>query len=306
MIRRADAHEVARRPLRQQRRRVRKHLVHELRRLADGEAADRVARQIHLHEPRGVPAAQILVHAALHDAEKPLLRRCHRALAPFRPALRALRRALRVLVVRGIRHALIERHDDIRAEAHLHLHRHLRRKELLRAVDMRAERHAFLRDLAQIAEAEHLEPAAVREDCTIPVHELVQAARLADELHTGPQEQMIRIRENDASTEILELIRRNALHRRLRADRHENRRLEAAVRRVDDSRTRARTLVLRDELISNCWSQETTSLSIKIHNIYDSTFRKERKGFPRRFTFRAYRARSSPSRTRTSARPAAS
>lgn len=48
----------------------------------------------------------------------------------------------------------------------------------------------------------------------------------------GPQEQVVRIAENDLGAHIVEFFRRQRLDRRLRADRHEHGRLEGAVRRA--------------------------------------------------------------------------
>ena len=109
-------------------------------------------------------------------------------------------------MIGGIRNALVERHDDVRAECALHLHRHLGREEFLRPVNMRAKRRPLLGDLAQIAEAEHLKSSAVREDRTVPVHEVMQSARLPHELHSGTQEEMIGIAEDDPRAEITQLI----------------------------------------------------------------------------------------------------
>ena len=109
-------------------------------------------------------------------------------------------------MVGRIRNALVKRHDDIRAERALHLHRHLGREEFLRPVNMRAERRPLLGDLAQVAEAEHLKSSAVREDRTVPVHEAMQSARLTHKLHSGAQEEMIGIAEDDPRAEITQLI----------------------------------------------------------------------------------------------------
>ena len=48
-----------------------------------------------------------------------------------------------------------------------------------RAVDMRAEAHAFFRDLAQLRQRHHLEAAGIGEDRAVPRHEFVQAAQPA-------------------------------------------------------------------------------------------------------------------------------
>ena len=51
-----------------------------------------------------------------------------------------------------------------------------------RAVEVRLERHAVGVDLARVAQAEHLEAAAVGQNGAIPGHEAVQPAQVADSL----------------------------------------------------------------------------------------------------------------------------
>ena len=105
----------------------------------------------------------------------------------FRPARRAFRRLLGVLVVRRIRDAFIKRHRDIRPEIHLRARRHFRRQKLLGSVDMGTEIHAFLFDLAHRAQAEYLEPAAVGEHRARPLHKLMQAPGRFNQFRTGTQ-----------------------------------------------------------------------------------------------------------------------
>ena len=114
---------------------------------------------------------------------------------------------------------------------------------------MRTEGHTLLRDLAQLAQGKDLEAAAVRENGAIPMHELMQAAGLLDELHAGAQEEVIGIGQDDARPQILQLIRRDALDGRLRAHGHENRRKEAPVRGMDNPRAGSRRLILPHQLI---------------------------------------------------------
>ena len=73
----ADAHHVAGLVRGQQRQHLGDHLQGQFARLADAEAADGVAVEVHLDEALGALAAQIAVHAALDDAEEALA---------FRPA----------------------------------------------------------------------------------------------------------------------------------------------------------------------------------------------------------------------------
>ena len=64
-----DAHQVLRPLGRQQRRRVRDHLVHTVGRLADAQPANRIAVEANLHRQPGTGLAELEVGSALHDAE---------------------------------------------------------------------------------------------------------------------------------------------------------------------------------------------------------------------------------------------
>ena len=109
---------------------------------------------------------------------------------------------------------------------------------------MGPERNTFFSDFAHLAQAEDLETAAVGQDSLFPVHEFMQSSRFFDQVVTGPQEQVIRIAENDLGAHIVEFFRRQRLDRRLRADRHEHGRLEGAVWRAQYSRAGAVTFGL--------------------------------------------------------------
>ncbi|MNW57827.1 hypothetical protein D3C74_356570 [compost metagenome] len=63
--------------------------------------------------------------------------------------------------------------------------------------------YAFLRDFAHLAEREHLEPAAIRQNGPVPVHEFMQSARLANDLVSWPQKEMVRIAQDDPSIHFL-------------------------------------------------------------------------------------------------------
>ena len=155
--------------------------------------------------------------------------------AALGPAARPLRRMEGVVVVRRVRDALVEGHGDIRIKGHLHVHRYFRRQEFLRAVQMRAEGYAFFRNLAHLPQAEYLKSAAVRQDSLLPVHKLVQAAGFLDQVFAGPQEQVIRIAQDDLGAHVVQLFRRQGLDRRLRAYGHKHRRLEGSVRSAQDA-----------------------------------------------------------------------
>jgi len=120
--------------------------------------------------------------------------------------------------------------DDVGAQRLLHLDGDLGREEVGRAVDRRAELDAGLGDLSELREAEHLEPAGVGQDRAVPAHEAMQPAELADEVVSGPEKQMVRVGEHDLGAGRAEVVGPERLHGGVRADRHEDRRLDDAVR----------------------------------------------------------------------------
>ena len=135
--------------------------------------------------------------------------------------------------------ALVEHHHDVAAQRQLDVDGRLRREHVAVAVEMRLEHHALFGDLAQPAQAEDLEAAGIGEDRPRPVHELVQPAEPPDRLVPRPQIQMIGVAENDLGVEIVDQIpRQQALDGGLRPDRHEHRRLDVAMRRVQYPRPR--------------------------------------------------------------------
>jgi hypothetical protein len=99
--------------------------------------------------------------------------------------------------VAGIGRALVEDHDDVRAQRALHRHGLLRPHEHRAAVHRRAEVHALLGDLAQLAEAEDLKAAGVGQDRPLPVHEAVQIAVAGDDLGAGARHQVKGVAEDD-------------------------------------------------------------------------------------------------------------
>ena len=104
---------------------------------------------------------------------------------------------------------------------------------------MRLEPRALVGDPAHAREAEHLIAAAVGEDRPVPGHEPVQPAAPRDQIVTGPQVQVIGVAQNDLGAERLEAVVERGLHRAARADRHERRRLDAAVRECEGTASRA-------------------------------------------------------------------
>src|SRR2546423_568567 len=104
---------------------------------------------------------------------------------------------------------------------------------------------AFLRDLAQFRQRKNLVAAAVGQDRSVPIHEAMQAADRPDHLEPWPDEQMIRISENDLRFEFPQLARTHRLHAALGADGHERRRLDYTVRCLQATATRFCVLIAR-------------------------------------------------------------
>src|SRR5262249_44091015 len=87
-------------------------------------------------------------------------------------------------------------------------------------------------------EAEHLIPAAVGENRLRPADEAMQPAAARDQVVAGPQVQVIGVAQQDLGAERFEVAMRDALHRALRPNRHEGRRLDFTVRRAQNAATR--------------------------------------------------------------------
>src|SRR5262249_41278948 len=93
-------------------------------------------------------------------------------------------------------------------------------------------------DLARRRQAIDLKAAAICEDWAAPAHEAVQAAHSCDEVRSGPQFKVIGVGKHDTGAGGRELVRCQALDGRLRADWHEYRRFDNAVRRMEPAAPR--------------------------------------------------------------------
>lgn len=101
---------------------------------------------------------------------------------------------------------------------------------MLRAVQVRPKRDTSVRYLAQIAEAEYLVAAGVRQDGVRPRHEPMQAAQAANQLMPWTQVEMISIRKNDLRAQRFQVLLCLGLYRGGGAHRHERRRLDRTMR----------------------------------------------------------------------------
>ena len=142
-----------------------------------------------------------------------------------RPPQRHLHRLPHPLPLRRILRALVERHNNVRAQPDLYLHRPLRTKKVRRPIQVRPERHSLLRHLPQIAKTENLKPARVGKDRPLPRHEAVQPAHPPHHLHPRPQIKMISVPQQNPDPQLLQQILRHTLNRPQSPHRHKHRRL---------------------------------------------------------------------------------
>ena len=155
--------------------------------------------------------------------------------AAHQPSQAPLTRIARVRFIRLTGNDVIELHDHVGAEVALDAHHRLRREAVLRAVDVTAELDAVLVDGAQRLQREHLEAAGVGEDRAVPAHEPVQPAeRRARARRRGAGADDRRWRGSSGADRVAGR-RVERLDRRERADGHERRRLDGAMRRHEDA-----------------------------------------------------------------------
>ena len=151
-------------------------------------------------------------------------------LAALGPAVGAVHRVLGGGVVAGIGGADVKGHHDIAAQRMLDIHADLRGNEAMAAVQMALESHAFFLDLADAGKGKYLKPAAVRQDGLGPGHELVQAARLADQVFAGAKVQVIGIGEHDLRADFQHFPGGHGLNGGHGAHGHIHGRMDIAVR----------------------------------------------------------------------------
>ena len=124
---------------------------------------------------------------------------------------------------------LVEGDRDVRAERLLDADRQLGREPMDRPIEVAAERDAVLVDDPQVAQRDDLEAARIGQDRAVPVHEPVQPAEPLDPVVPGPQVQVVRVGQDDRRARVADVVGRQGLDRRVRADGHELGRLDDAV-----------------------------------------------------------------------------
>ena len=180
--------------------------------------------------------AQFREHAALNDAEKRvgIFEAIEFLTAAPGPTKRQTHRIGRFLFGRGtiadhVRRAFVKLHHDVGIQNLLNLHRDFRRQKELVAIDGRSKAHAFLRNLAQLTKAKHLETARVGQNRAIPVHEAMQPTVRGNDIKPRAKPKMKRIAEDDLTAHAFELVRRHRLDGTVGTHGHEHRRLHHTV-----------------------------------------------------------------------------
>ena len=194
-------------------------VVHILGRFTDGKTADGIAIEVHFGDFLHMLDTELIECTALIDAEEQLIlidgigeavEPLHFVLTAFEPAHGACAGTCGIVIGSGILNAFIECHGDGRTEIRLDTHALLGAHEDFLAVVMRIEVDAFLLNLTQLCEGKDLKSAAVGKNGTLPVHELMKAAHLADDVIAGTQVEMVGIAQLDLTLEIDKLGGRNA------------------------------------------------------------------------------------------------
>ena len=203
--------------------------MHFLLGLAYGQSADGDAGRIERRDEFSGGSSKVRLNAALDDPKESLVAAAPGFDANFRPAVSPFHGEPAVFVVVGIG-ALVECHDDIRAEVLLDPDGALGREAVRRAIDVTLEGHAFIIDLAGLGKREDLETARIGEHGMRPAHEPVQTTQPGNDIIAGAQVEMIRVGEYERGTQFFDLCRRERLNRCLRANGCEDRCDEITVR----------------------------------------------------------------------------
>ena len=217
--------------------------VHILGGLTHGQTADGVALAGDLGDPLHMLHAQILVGAALVDAEEHLIlvdglgeavEAIHLGAATLQPADGTGGGLLDVLVGGGVLHALVKGHGDGRGQVGLDLHALLGAHENALTVDVGGELNALLGDLAERGQGEHLESAAIGEDRLGPVHEFVETAHIVNELVAGANVQVVGVGQLHLAVHVVQKLHGGyaALNGRAGTHVHENGSLNVTVNGV--------------------------------------------------------------------------
>ena len=95
---------------------------------------------------------------------------------------------------------------------------------------MRLKANPLLRELSHRTEAEDLVAAAVRQNRSVPAHEAMQPAQLANQLGAWPEIEVIGIPKQNLATHLFQISGQHRLYRSLSAHGHKSGRFDNAVR----------------------------------------------------------------------------
>ena len=181
---------------------------HLLLRLADGEAAERVAVERERDDLLGRASSQLRIGRALCDPEAKLAVRAGSVGLAASPVGRDANGALELRRRCGGGEADVEAHRDVGAQPALDLGDALGREARLGSVVDGAKRDAVVVERGdRVAQREDLEATRVGQDRATPTRERVQPAELLDEVLARPEVQVVRVREDDVGAERPHLVR---------------------------------------------------------------------------------------------------
>ncbi len=95
---------------------------------------------------------------------------------------------------------------------------HLWREKVPRPVDVRAELDALVRDLTIIGQAEHLKPARVGQNRTVPAHKAVQSPHLCHQIRSGTQVEVVGVAQDQLRSQFAQIAGVQRLDRCLGAN----------------------------------------------------------------------------------------
>ena len=172
---------------------------------------------------------QVFIGAALNDGEERLtitvegFRLVKTLHASLQPSLGKLQTISSILVVALAWRTLVEGHHDIGSDGTLGIHHILRREEVFRAINVTTELTTFVAEFADARERENLKTTRVSKDRAIPGVELMEATRLAENIESGTEIEVVGVAQDDLGLYLLTEFREmHTLHTAHRTHRHED------------------------------------------------------------------------------------
>src|ERR1043166_2308453 len=90
--------------------------------------------------------------------------------------------------------------------------------------------YALFRNLARLRQREDLVTTAIGQNRSVPIHEPMQSAEMFDHVEPWPNKQVVGVSKNDLRIQFAQLAPADCFDRALRADRHERRGVDHAMR----------------------------------------------------------------------------